>query len=79
MIQFSHVYKTYAGPVHALKNVTFEIEKGSLVFLTGPSGAGKSTLFRLVSAFDKPTTGKVQVAEHNVSEIARKQLPFFRR
>jgi cell division transport system ATP-binding protein len=52
MIEFSHVYKTYPGPVHALKNIDLKIDKGEFAFLTGPSGAGKTTLFKMISAYD---------------------------
>lgn len=79
MITFSHVYKTYPGPVHALRDVSIEIQKGEFLFLTGPSGAGKTTLFRMISAFDKPSSGFVQVAGHDVGEITSGEVPFFRR
>ena len=79
MIEFSHVYKTYPGPVHALKNVELKIAKGEFVFLTGPSGAGKTTLFKMISAFDRPSSGDVQVAGYNLKEIRSGQIPFFRR
>ncbi|MES2769220.1 MAG: cell division ATP-binding protein FtsE [Bdellovibrionota bacterium] len=79
MIHFHHVYKTYAGPIHALKNVNIDIEKGDFVFITGPSGAGKTTLFKLLSAHDKPTSGKIQVANYRLDEISAKEVPFFRR
>lgn len=79
MIEFSHVYKTYPGPVHALKNVELKIGKGEFVFLTGPSGAGKTTLFKMISAFDRPSSGEVQVAGYNLKEIRNGQIPFFRR
>lgn len=79
MISFSHVYKTYAGHAAALKDVTLDIEKGEFVFLTGPSGAGKTTLFRLISAYDRPTTGNVAVAGFRLNDIRDQQVPFFRR
>ena len=79
MIQFSHVYKTYPGPVHALKNVELKVEKGEFVFLTGPSGAGKTTLFRMMSAFDKITSGNINVAGFDLKTISDSQIPFFRR
>lgn len=79
MIQFSHVYKTYPGPIHALKNLDLEIKKGEFVFLTGPSGAGKTTLFRMISGFDRPNSGKVIVCGQDISELSAKDLPQFRR
>jgi cell division transport system ATP-binding protein len=79
MIDFSHVYKTYPGPVHALKNIELQIEKGEFVFLTGPSGAGKTSLFKLISAFDLPSSGQLQVAGLNLNQLKTKDLPLFRR
>ena len=69
MIEFSHVYKTYPGPVHALKNVDLRIDKGEFVFLTGPSGAGKTTLFKMISAYDVATSGDVKVAGHQLISL----------
>lgn len=79
MIEFSHVYKTYPGPVHALKNVDLRIDKGEFVFLTGPSGAGKTTLFKMISAYDTATSGDVKVAGHDLLSIKNTQIPLFRR
>lgn len=79
MIEFSHVYKTYPGAIHALKNIDLRIDKGEFVFLTGPSGAGKTTLFKMISAYDVATSGDVNVAGYDLSEIKDGQIPFFRR
>lgn len=79
MIEFSHVYKTYPGPVHALKNIDLTIDKGEFVFMTGPSGAGKTTLFKMLSAFDHATSGNVSVCGYNLGEISAGEVPFFRR
>lgn len=83
MISFSHVYKTYRGNEgrenHALRNVSVQIDKGEFVFLTGPSGAGKTTLFRLLSAFDRPSSGQALVNGYDISKITSGELPFFRR
>lgn len=79
MISFSHAYKIFSNGYHGLRNVSFEIQKGEFVFLTGPSGAGKTTLFRMISAFDKPTSGRVTVLEEDVAELDNEKVPLFRR
>ncbi|MDH4215849.1 MAG: ATP-binding cassette domain-containing protein, partial [Gallionella sp.] len=53
MIKFNQVNKRYPGGYQALKNISFEIAKGEMVFLTGHSGAGKSTLLKLVAAIER--------------------------
>ncbi|MFN7262181.1 MAG: cell division ATP-binding protein FtsE [Pseudobdellovibrionaceae bacterium] len=79
MIQFSHVYKTYPGPTHALRDVELHVEKGEFVFLTGPSGAGKTTLFKMLSAYDKVTSGQIKVAGYDLTKIQENEIPIFRR
>lgn len=79
MIHFSHTYKTYSGEFTALKDINLEIQKGEFVFLTGPSGAGKTTLFKLISAFDRPTSGEVRVAGYDINRIRPQEIPYFRR
>lgn len=79
MIEFSHTYKVYPGPTHALSDINIKIEKGEFVFLTGPSGAGKTTLFRLLSAYDRASSGGVNVLGKNLSQIQNDEIPFFRR
>lgn len=79
MIAFSHVYKTFRGEIHALRDVSFRINKGDFVFLTGHSGAGKTTLFNLLAGFDKPTSGQVVVADYNLNDLREDMVPYFRR
>jgi cell division transport system ATP-binding protein len=79
MIKFTHVYKTYPGPTHALQDINVSIEKGEFVFLVGPSGAGKTTLFRMMSAFDKPTSGEVGVMGYSINALSVADVPIFRR
>src|ERR1700731_2543246 len=79
MIKFHHAYKTFLNGTQALRDVNFNIEKGEFVFLTGPSGAGKTTLFKLISAFDRPTSGAVEVAGSPVVGLSENQIPYFRR
>ncbi len=79
MISFSHTYKSYPGPVQALSDINLEIGKGEFVFLTGPSGAGKTTLFRLLSGYDKATSGQVNVAGFDLNQISKNKIPYLRR
>lgn len=79
MIEFSHVYKTYPGAIHALKNIDLRIDKGEFVFLTGPSGAGKTTLFKMISAYDTATSGELKVSGYDLLSIKGNQIPHFRR
>ncbi len=79
MLEFKHVYKTYPGPVHALRNIDISIDKGEFVFLTGPSGSGKTTLFRMLSAYDQPTSGQINVVGYNLAKLKESQICYFRR
>lgn len=79
MIEFHHVYKTYAGPTCALNNICLKILKGEFVFLIGPSGAGKTTLFRLLSAYDLPSSGSLCVSGYQLREMRPRETAFFRR
>jgi cell division transport system ATP-binding protein len=79
MISFTQVNKRYPGGNHALKNVSFEIAKGEMVFLTGHSGAGKSTLLKLVAAIERPNSGSVLVNNQNVGVLKDRAVPYLRR
>jgi len=79
MIHFNQVYKRYPGGYQALKNVSFEIAEGEMVFLTGHSGAGKSTLLKLVAAMERPNSGSVLVKGQNIGALKSGALPYLRR
>lgn len=79
MIDLQHVYKTYPGDVHALRDVNLKIRKGDFAFITGPSGAGKTTLFKMISAFDLPSSGNVEVVGYNLEKVSMKEIPYMRR
>ena len=79
MIKFNQVCKRYPGGYDALKNVSFEIAEGEMVFLTGHSGAGKSTLLNLIAAIERPNTGSVLVKGQNTCSLKKRAIPYLRR
>lgn len=79
MIEFKDVSKIYNNNVKALSNVNVKIDTGDFVFLVGPSGAGKSTFIKMLLKEVEPTMGEIIVADQKLSEIKRKQTPYYRR
>lgn len=79
ILELSHVYKTYHNDRHALKNISFSLNKGEFVFLTGHSGAGKSTLFKILSAQESATSGSVSVLGKNLNEYTYQNIHEYRR
>ena len=79
MIRFEHVAKRYSGGVQALSDVSFELERGEMAFLTGHSGAGKSTLLRLIAVLERPSRGQVLFDGKNIGRVSNRQIPRLRR
>jgi NitT/TauT family transport system ATP-binding protein len=61
------VYEAASGPVRALQEISFTVDRGEFVALVGPSGCGKSTLLRLVAGLRLATTGRVSVGGRPVT------------
>jgi cell division transport system ATP-binding protein len=78
VIRLYHVVKSY-GDRDALRDVSFHVEKGELVYLTGPSGAGKSTLLKMLYGAERPTTGKVMIGGTDIAQLPQSQMPLVRR
>lgn len=81
-VQFEHVKKVYQmGEVNieALKDATFEIEKGEVCVIVGPSGAGKTTLLNILGGMDTLTDGKVILDGRDISRLSSKELTYYRR
>ena len=79
MIEFLQVTKRYPGGQLGLDEVSLQIPKGELVFLTGPSGAGKTTFLKLIYREEMATEGYILVNGRNVSSLPRAKVPYLRR
>ena len=78
IIEVRDVAKVY-GRNKALDGVKLDIFPGEFVILVGPSGAGKSTLVRLLIREEKPDSGKIRVAGRDITRLAARELPYYRR
>ena len=77
LISMQNIWKTYQMGVeelHALKGVSFEVNKGEYLAIIGPSGSGKSTLMNLIGCLDSPTQGQYWINGHLVSEMTDDEL-----
>lgn len=78
MIRFAGVTKDYDN-LTALKDLTFSVEKGEMVFVTGPSGSGKTTLLKLIYYAEKPDKGTISVDGWDTEQLKESSIPFLRR
>ena len=78
MIRLYHVSKVY-DDVPALHDVSLQVAKGELVYVTGPSGAGKSTLLKMLYGAVKPTTGKLMLGGTDIVPLGSAGLAAVRR
>jgi len=77
LIQIEHLVKDYRLgelPVHVLKGVSLEIERGEFVAIMGPSGSGKSTLMNILGCLDKPTAGIYKLDGVSGGQLDRDRL-----
>ncbi len=79
MIRLTRAQKAYPNGAMALRNVSFEVQKGEFIFLTGHSGAGKSTILKLLFAEQRPSSGEVRVASFGVHDMPQSDVPKLRR
>jgi cell division transport system ATP-binding protein len=79
VIEFRGVSKLYSSGDVGLDQATFAIDREEFVFLVGSTGSGKSTVMRLLIKELDPTDGRITVAGHDLHEIERKRVPFYRR
>lgn len=75
----SKIYGKGNNPVHALKDVSFSVDKGEYIAIVGESGSGKSTLLNIIGAIDIPTDGKVIINNKDLFTMTDSELTVFRR
>jgi cell division transport system ATP-binding protein len=78
MIHFQNVTKDYDNQT-AIRNISFSVDKGEMIFLTGPSGSGKSTLMKLIYLAEKPDNGDITIAGWETSRLKESGIPAVRR
>ena len=75
----SKIYGKGNNAVHALKDVSFSVDKGEYIAIVGESGSGKSTLLNIIGALDIPSGGKVIINNKDLFSMKDSELTIFRR
>ncbi len=71
--------ESLAGPVHILRGIDLDIADGETVAVVGPSGSGKSTMMMVIAGLERPSSGKVEVADADLGLFDEDGLALFRR
>lgn len=79
MIEISHLTKTFPKGVHALNDLSLNIETGEFLYVIGATGSGKSTLVRVLNGEEIPDDGQVIVDGIHVEKLKHRQVPKYRR
>jgi cell division transport system ATP-binding protein len=79
ILRLTDVTKEYPRSGAAVKDISFEVNKGEFLFLAGHSGAGKSTLLKLMTMSERPTKGEVRISGYSSATLRPRDLPQLRR
>jgi putative ABC transport system ATP-binding protein len=74
VLALEDVRKEYPGGVEALRGVSLRVASGELLAVVGPSGSGKSTLLHIMGTLERPTSGRLAVAGHDVAGMRDREL-----
>jgi D-methionine transport system ATP-binding protein len=82
MIRLEHIFKDYMTPkgtITALRDINMQVNAGEIFGIIGKSGAGKSSLIRCVNLLEKPSSGKIIIADEELTALSAKKLRLARR
>jgi putative ABC transport system ATP-binding protein len=76
VLELADVSKRYPGspPTEALRGVSLTINSGEMLAIVGPSGSGKSTLLHIMGTLERPTSGRVHVAGHDLARLSDREV-----
>lgn len=82
ILEIKNINKIYGKDlrqVHALNDISFNVDKGEFIAIVGTSGSGKSTLMHLIGGVDIPTSGTIIVDGQEINSLSEKDLTLYRR
>ena len=79
LLSIKNVTKKYNNGTNALKNISFDVEKGEFISVIGPSGSGKSTLLRSINKMIDISQGSILFEDKNIESLKKTQIELVRR
>lgn len=79
LLSIKNVSKKYNNGINALKNISFDVEKGEFISVIGPSGSGKSTLLRSINKMIDISQGSILFEDKNIENLKKTQIEIVRR
>ena len=79
LLSVKNISKEYNNGITALKNVSFDVEKGEFISIIGPSGSGKSTLLRSINKMIDISQGSILFENRNIEKLKKKEIELVRR